>query len=83
MKILEISYGDDLPDVVRLSPTEFENDLKMALASKLFELGRLSSGQASEIAGLHRAEFLKKLSEFRVPAVSWDPEEFADELENA
>jgi len=83
MKVLEISYGDDLPDVVRLSPAEFEQDLKMALASKLFELGRLSSGQASEIAGLSRAEFLKKLSAFQVAAVSWTPEEFADELKSA
>lgn len=83
MKVLEIPYGDDLPDVVRLSPSEFERDLKMALASKLFELGRLSSGQASDIAGLSRTAFLKQLSLFQVPAVAWDPEEFTDELEHA
>lgn len=83
MKVLEISYGDDLPDVVRLSPSEFEEHLKMALASKLFELGRLSSGQASEIAGLSRTAFLKQLSLYQVAAVAWNPEEFADEIEHA
>ena len=54
MKTLEIQYPENWPDVTQLSSAEFEQDLKMALASKLFELGRLSSGQAAELAGIPR-----------------------------
>jgi len=83
MKILEIPYPENLPDVIQLTTVEFEQDLKMALASKLFELGRLSSGQAAEIAGVPRVAFLKDLSRFQVNALSWDADEFEQEIKNA
>jgi len=83
MKVLEIPYSEHLPDIVQLSGGEFEHALKMALASKLFELGRLTSGQAAEIAGLSRVAFLRELSQYRVNAVDWDPGEFNQEVKNA
>ena len=83
MKILEIPYPENLPDVIQLTTLEFEQDMKMALASKLFELGRLSSGQAAELAGVPRVTFLKDLSRFQVNALSWDADEFEQEIKNA
>lgn len=83
MKILEIPYADNLPDVVQLSRSEFERDLKMALASKLFELGRVSSGQAANLAGVSRLEFLRELHRFKVNALSWDVDEMTQEIEHA
>ena len=83
MKVLEIPYENNLPDIVQLSPTEFEQDLKIALASKLFELGRLSSGQAAKLAGIPRVYFLKQLSRFKVDAIAWHVDELKDEFENA
>ena len=83
MRTLEIQYQDNLPDAARQSTAEFERELKMALASKLFELGRLSSGQAAELAGVPRYAFLHELSRYNVNAINWDPSEFPQELENA
>lgn len=83
MKVLEIPYSEHLPDVAQLSGGEFEHALKMALASKLFELGRLSSGQAAELAGVTRVAFLRELSQYRVNAVDWNSEEFYQEIDNA
>lgn len=83
MKTLEIQYPENWPDVTQLSSAEFEQDLKMALASKLFELGRLSSGQAAELAGIPRVTFLKDLSRFQVSALSWNADELDQEIENA
>lgn len=83
MKILEIPYSDSLPDAVRMSVPEFERELKMALAAKLFELGRLPSGQAAELAGVGRVEFLKSLAGYNVKTIDWDAEEFAQEIANA
>ena len=57
MKVLEIPYSDNLPDVIQLSGVAFEQDMKMALATKLFELGRLSSVPA----GLNRKPVTGKL----------------------
>lgn len=83
MKILEIPYADSLPDAVRMSVSEFEQELKLALAAKLFELDRLSSGQAAEMAGVGRVQFLKNLSRYNVKALDWDVEKFSQEIRNA
>lgn len=83
MKILEIPYADSLPDAARMSVPEFERELKLTLAAKLFELGRLPSGQAAELASVGRVEFLKNLSRYQVKAVDWDIEEVSQEINNA
>jgi predicted HTH domain antitoxin len=38
----------------------------MLAAVKLFELGRLSSGRAAELAGMPRVEFLLNLGRYKV-----------------
>jgi predicted HTH domain antitoxin len=40
--------------------------LPILAAVKLYELGRLSSGRAAELAGMTRVEFLISLSRYRV-----------------
>ncbi len=41
-------------------------ELRMMAAVKLYELGRLSSGRAAELAGVSRAEFLLNLGRYQV-----------------
>ena len=49
----------------------FGRELSTLAAVKLYELGRLSSGRAAELAGVSRVEFLMNLSRYRVfPLVS-------------
>ncbi len=62
----------------------FVSDAKAAAATKLFERGKLSSGQAAQLAGLTRAEFLLTCRQWGVSSVEWDDAEmkaeFADEI---
>lgn len=44
----------------------FSRELRELAAVKLFELGRLSSGRAAELAGVPRVEFLLTLGRYRV-----------------
>ncbi len=44
----------------------FARELPVLAAIKLYELGRLSSGQAAELAGMARAEFLFALDRHKV-----------------
>ena len=44
----------------------FAHEVKMLAAVKLYELGRLSSGRAAELAGISRVEFLLALSHYKV-----------------
>ena len=41
-------------------------ELCMLAATKLYELGRLSSGRAAELAGMSRIEFLINLERYKV-----------------
>ncbi len=43
-----------------------ENELLMELASVLFEKGIMSSGQAAEMAGITKREFLEQAGRFGV-----------------
>jgi predicted HTH domain antitoxin len=44
----------------------FARELCMLAAVKLYELGRLSSGRAAELAGVPRVEFLLALGRYQV-----------------
>jgi predicted HTH domain antitoxin len=44
----------------------FARELPVLAAVKLYELGRLSSGRASELAGMSRVEFLLALERYKV-----------------
>ena len=44
----------------------FTDELHTPVVVKLYQLGRLSSGQAAELAGMPRVEFLLSLGRYRV-----------------
>lgn len=46
--------------------SSFGHELLMLAAVKLYELGRLSSGRAAELAGVSRIEFLLGLGRYKV-----------------
>ena len=60
----------DVPEKVLLAEKmdvrAFAQELRMLAAVKLYELGRLSSGRAAELAGMPRVEFLLTLERYRV-----------------
>ena len=44
----------------------FAKELRILATVKLYELGRLSSGRAAELAGMPRVEFLLTLGRYKV-----------------
>jgi predicted HTH domain antitoxin len=44
----------------------FAREVCVLAAVKLYELGRLSSGRAAELAGMSRVEFLMNLGRYKV-----------------
>ncbi|SDH16957.1 UPF0175 family protein [Halanaerobium congolense] len=78
-----IEYPYNLLDLLQDSPEEFEEEAKMAMAVKLFELKRISSGMAAEMAGMDRVSFLLELHRYGVEMINMEPEELASDLENA
>ena len=72
---LHIQYPQNLPDLLHVSKQTFEEEAKMAMAVKLFELKRISSGMAAEMAGCDRVTFLLNLHRFKVPVIDLEEDD--------
>lgn len=68
-----------IPDSVKIN--DFE--LKMLIASKLFEDGKLSSGQAAEIVGISKRAFIEILGKYNVSIFGYEYGELEEDLKNA
>lgn len=77
---LTIEYSDELLFSLGISDKEFSEEARFLLAAKLYELGRLSSGQSAKLAGKSRVEFLFSLSRFGVAMSNLREEDLREEL---
>ena len=77
---LTIEYTDDLLFRLGTSREKFSDEARFLLAAKLYELGRLSSGEAAQFAGRSRVEFLFMLSSIGLPMSNLREEDLAEEL---
>lgn len=77
---LTIEYGDDVLFSVGLSRDEFDKEARLLLAAKLYELGKLTSGQAARFCGRGRVDFLLSLPRVGVSISNLRPEDADAEL---
>jgi len=78
-----IPYSDDLLLSMKKSQEEFEDEARLLLAVKLYELGRVSTGAAAELAGISRVAFIAELGRFGLSPLGQTPDEIAEDLANA
>ena len=80
---MTLEYPVELPLLLKTSRTEFEAEVRFLAAAKLYELGKISSGKAAQMAGLPRVEFLSKLGQYSIAAVNLSGDEIRAEVETA
>ncbi len=76
----ETSCPEGFEQAVGLTAGELEQQIRLMAALKMFELGKVSSGKAAELAGLSRAEFLEACGRYRVSVFNYPLEELEREL---
>lgn len=81
--VLTIECSDDLLFRMGLSKEKFSAEAKLLLAAKLYELGRLSSGEAAKFAGKGRVEFLLELPSLGVTISNLRESDLAADLDFA
>ncbi len=78
---LTIEYGDDVLFSLSLSRDDFAKEAQFILAAKLYELGKLTSGQAAKLCGKGRMDFLLSLPRIGVSISNLRPEDAEAEIE--
>lgn len=83
MAQLTLTVPNDLPLLFKMSDDDFAREMQMLLAVKLFDMGKLTSGKAAELAGVPRVLFLHLLERYEVAAINLDAKEAKHEVEAA
>ncbi len=78
-----IPYPDDLLLSLKVTPEYFETEARLLLAIKLYEMERITTGMAAQIAGMDRVAFIFELARFGLSPIGIDPEELESDLANA
>ena len=68
-----------VPDTVELG----EKEAKMFLASKLYEKGRLTLGQAADLVGYSKETFMELLGDYGVSIINYSEDELEQDIKNA
>lgn len=82
-KVLTLPYPEDLPEALGKTTEEFEQEMRFLVAARLYELGRISSGRAADLAGVTRVDFLANIGRYRVSAFNYSLEELTREIQDA
>ena len=75
MKTLTLSVPDSLDLTNR--------ELVMLVASRLYEQGKLSMGQAAELVGLSKRTFIELLGKYGVSVFNYPAEDISQDVSNA
>ncbi|MBD2519275.1 UPF0175 family protein [Nostoc sp. FACHB-973] len=65
---------------VELPPYISTDEARLLLAVKLFEIGKLSLGQAAKLAGYSKPTFIELLGKMEIPVINYPAEELEQEI---
>ncbi|WP_295880997.1 UPF0175 family protein [uncultured Thiohalocapsa sp.] len=77
---ISLEYPENLPDALHMTRAEREREARLAMAAKLFETGKLTSGQADRLVGMAPIAVLGELRRLKVSAIQTEPAELEQDL---
>ncbi|MDB5249791.1 MAG: hypothetical protein JWQ40_4185 [Segetibacter sp.] len=69
----------NIPDALEME----DNEVAMLVATRLYEQGKLSLGQAAEVAGLTKRTFAELLEKYHVCILNYPATDLAKDVANA
>ncbi len=83
MKEGTIEYPEEILISLKEDEKYFLKEVRLFASVKLYELNRLSLGNAAKLAGVDKVDFIKVLGEHKVSIFKLTKEELAKDIENA
>lgn len=75
---------DSMPDSfdygIKLTGFELDYHLRLMAALKMFELGKISSGRAAQLAGMSRVDFLDTCGRYRISPFNYSDADAEQEI---
>lgn len=81
--VLTIPYSEDLLLSLKESKESFETEARLLLAVKLYEMGRITTGLAAQLAGMDRVSFIFSLNHFGLSPIGVDADEIEQDMASA
>jgi predicted HTH domain antitoxin len=83
MSSISLKIPEEVLISLKETPESLSRKISILAAVKLFELGKLSSGRAAQLAGISRVEFLMALGRYQVSLFSLTSQELEQDVNNA
>lgn len=83
MGAITIQCPDSVLRTLHEDEQQFAKEFSLIAAVKLYEMNRLSTGRAAELAGMSRLAFLNRLSEYGVSLYKVSEDELDRDVANA
>lgn len=80
---MTITIPDNAAELLDVAPDAVSDEVRMIVAARLFDMGRVSSGAAANLAGISRVEFLHRLGDYGVSVFNITEEELRNEADFA
>lgn len=74
------SMADSFDYGIKLTGFELDYHLRLMAALKMFELGKISSGRAAQLAGMSRVDFLDTCGRYRVSPFNYSDSDAEQEI---
>ena len=77
---LKMKYPSGFERAVHMTKEEMEHHIRLMASLKMFELGKVSSGKAAQLAGMTHVAFLETCGRYRVSVFNYPLEEVEREI---
>lgn len=80
MQSIVMNLPDDLAASIEMTPEELASQVRHMAALKMFELGKISTGKAAQLAGLSKLDFIESCASYHIGMFNYKSEDVESEL---